>query len=124
VLPAVDWVLKQPENKRLAVIIQNIPLIAKEKNIVVFIKKHVYKAGEKFEDGAFKVNIENDSVTHKSLGRAWVSSTNKTIIVRLLNLHYRVSNLLDLFYSTGLTIVSSHMLLVSLTKVSLSMRKI
>lgn len=91
VLPAVEWVLKQPENKRLAVIIENIPYSAKEKNVEIFIKKHIYQPGEDFGPETVRVNIEKDKRTHKSLARAWVMTANKTIIVRLLNLHYRVS---------------------------------
>lgn len=64
----------------------NIPKKAKENNLKVFLKKYV----EGVNKSTAKVNIERDNVNHKSLCRAWVVSSDKSIVIKLLNLHYRV----------------------------------
>ena len=64
----------------------NIPKKAKEKNLQVFVKKYVEGANK----NTVKVNIDRDNFSHKSLSRAWIVSSDKSIVIRLLNLHFRV----------------------------------
>ena len=64
----------------------NLPKIAKEENLLKFLEKYVEGAN----DDSVKVNIERDTFNHKSLCRAWVVCSDKSIVIRLLNLHFRV----------------------------------
>ena len=81
----LEWLKEQPEGKKHAIKIANLPRQANENMILKMINKKI--KGLVYD----KFNLEKDTKKRQNLGVAYISSDNFDSIVQLLNLHYNVS---------------------------------
>ena len=82
IYPAIQWLKQQPEGKKFAIKMSNLPYLAKVENIKSAMKK-IYKIQDA---DTINIHMEVDNKM-RSKGIAFLSSDNKDSLEKILRMH-------------------------------------